>query len=29
MVAERIDAPEARHHREIDILAMVDDVWHP
>ncbi|MBV8980927.1 MAG: hypothetical protein JO086_08520 [Acidimicrobiia bacterium] len=28
-VAERVDAPEARRHREIDILAMVDDVWQP
>ncbi|GEM_PF-5662081 len=28
-VARRADAPEARRHREIDILAMVDDVWQP
>jgi hypothetical protein len=28
-VARRVDAPEARRHREIDILAMVDDVWRP
>jgi len=28
-VAKRVDAPEARQHREIDILAMVDDVWKP
>jgi hypothetical protein len=28
-VARRVDAPEARRHREIDILAMVDDVWKP
>ena len=28
-VARRVEAPEARRHREIDILAMVDDVWKP
>lgn len=28
-VARRVDAPEARRHREIDVLAMVDDVWRP
>ena len=28
-VARRVEAPEARQHREIDILAMVDDVWKP
>jgi hypothetical protein len=28
-VARRVDAPEARQHREIDVLAMVDDVWKP
>jgi len=28
-VARRVEAPEARRHREIDILAMVDDVWRP
>jgi hypothetical protein len=28
-VARRIEAPEAQRHREIDILAMVDDVWQP
>jgi len=28
-VAKRVEAPEARQHREIDILAMVDDVWNP
>ena len=28
-VARRVEAPEARRHREIDVLAMVDDVWHP
>jgi hypothetical protein len=28
-VARRVDAPEARRHREIDVLAMVDDVWQP
>ncbi|MBV8983068.1 MAG: hypothetical protein JO248_01315 [Acidimicrobiia bacterium] len=28
-VAERVEAPEARRHREIDVLAMVDDVWKP
>ena len=28
-VAARVEAPEARRHREIDILAMVDDVWKP
>ncbi|MCU1448670.1 MAG: hypothetical protein JWP02_840 [Acidimicrobiales bacterium] len=28
-VARRVEAPEARRHREIDILAMVDDVWQP
>ena len=28
-VARRVEAPEARRHREIDVLAMVDDVWRP
>lgn len=28
-VARRVDAPEARGKREIDVLAMVDDVWRP
>jgi hypothetical protein len=28
-VARRVEAPEARRHREIDILAMVDEVWKP
>ena len=28
-VAQRVEAPEARRHREIDVLAMVDDVWRP
>ena len=28
-VAHRVEAPEARRHREIDVLAMVDDVWRP
>ena len=28
-VARRVDAPDARRHRQIDILAMVDDVWRP
>ena len=28
-VARRVDAPEARRHREIDILAIVDEVWRP
>jgi hypothetical protein len=28
-VARRVEAPEARRHREIDVLAMVDDVWKP
>jgi hypothetical protein len=28
-VARRVEAPEARRHRQIDILAMVDDVWQP
>lgn len=28
-VADRVEAPEARRHREIDVLAMVDDVWTP
>jgi hypothetical protein len=28
-VAQRVEAPEARSKREIDVLAMVDDVWHP
>jgi hypothetical protein len=28
-VARRVEAPEAREHREIDVLAMVDDVWRP
>ena len=28
-VAQRVEAPEARRHREIDVLAMVDDVWQP
>jgi hypothetical protein len=28
-VARRVESPEARRHREIDILAMVDDVWRP
>ena len=28
-VARRAEAPEARRHREIDVLAMVDDVWRP
>jgi hypothetical protein len=29
LVKERINAPEAQRHREIDILSMVDDVWRP
>ena len=28
-VARRVESPEARAHREIDVLAMVDDVWRP
>jgi hypothetical protein len=28
-VATRVEAPEARRHREINVLAMVDEVWHP
>lgn len=28
-VARRVEDPEARRHREINILAMVDDVWRP
>ena len=28
-VASRVEAPEARRHREIDVLAMVDEVWRP
>ena len=28
-VARRAEAPEARRHREIDVLAMVDEVWQP
>jgi hypothetical protein len=28
-VARRVESPEARRHREIDVLAMVDDVWRP
>ena len=28
-VARRVEAPEARRHQEIDILAMVDEVWKP
>jgi len=28
-VARRVEAPEARRHREINVLAMVDDVWRP
>ncbi|MBV8159404.1 MAG: hypothetical protein JO265_00625 [Acidimicrobiia bacterium] len=28
-VARRVEAPEARRHRQIDVLAMVDDVWRP
>ena len=28
-VARRVEAPEARRHREIDILALVDVAWQP
>lgn len=28
-VAKRVEDPETRRHREVDILAMVDDVWMP
>src|SRR5436305_8488031 len=28
-VARRVESPEARRHREINVLAMVDDVWRP
>ena len=28
-VAQRVESPEARRHREINVLAMVDDTWHP
>jgi hypothetical protein len=28
-VARRVESPEARRHREIDVLAMVDEVWRP
>jgi hypothetical protein len=28
-VARRVEAPEALRHREIDVLAMVDEVWRP
>jgi hypothetical protein len=28
-VARRVESPEARQKREIDVLAMVDDVWRP
>ena len=28
-VAQRVEAPEARRHREIDVLAMVDKTWQP
>ena len=28
-VAQRVESPEARRHREINVLAMVDDVWRP
>jgi hypothetical protein len=28
-VASRVESPEARRKREIDVLAMVDDTWQP
>ncbi len=28
-VADRVESPEARRHRQVDVLAMVDEVWRP